>query len=84
MQQGFTTRRKLHEHFAMIVISVPATQSALVNETVYELHGAVMAKAELLGKCGNRWTSPPGQALNSQEKLMLLGLDPFASGLRLR
>jgi hypothetical protein len=67
MQQGFAVRRKLHEHFTMILISVSALQRALVNETIYQFDGTVMAKAELLRKCGNCGTIALGQALECQE-----------------
>jgi len=48
MQQGFAVRRKLHEHFAMIVLPMSALQGALIDETIYKFYSAVMAQAELL------------------------------------
>jgi hypothetical protein len=80
MQQGFAVRRELHQHFTMILISVSALQRALVNETIYKFYGAVMAKAELLGKCGNSGTIALGQAPERQKKLMLLGFDALGAG----
>jgi hypothetical protein len=80
MQQGLAVRRKFHEYFAMILVPVSALQSALNNETIYKFHRAVMAKAELLGECGNSGTSALGQALDREEKLMLLGFDTLGAG----
>ena len=81
MQQGFAVRRRLHEHFAMIVLSMPALQGVLVDETIYKFYSAVMAQAELLRESGNSGTSALGQALDRQEKLMLLRFDALgASG----
>ena len=73
--------RKFHKHFAMILIPVSTLQGALFNETIYKFHSAVMAQAELLRECGNSGTSALGQALDHQEKLMLLRFDALgASG----
>jgi hypothetical protein len=80
MQQSFAVWRKFHEHLAVILISEPTSQGALVNETIYKLHSTVMAKAELPGERSYSRTSAPGQALDRQKKLMLLGFDTFGTG----
>jgi hypothetical protein len=67
VQYGVAARRKFHEHFAAILIPVPAPQRALVNETIYKFHRTVMPKAELPGECGNSRTSAFGQAFERQE-----------------
>jgi hypothetical protein len=80
MQQSLAVRCKFHKHLATILVALPALQGALVNETIHKFHGTVMAKAELLGECRNSRTSAPGQALDRQKKLMLLGFDTFGTG----
>nr|WP_251106451.1 hypothetical protein [Alloacidobacterium dinghuense] len=80
MQQGLAVRRKLHQHFTMIVVPRPTSYGALVNKTIYKFYSTVMANAELLRKCGNRGTSALGQALECQEKLMLMGFDTLGTG----
>ena len=80
MQQCLAVRRKFYEHFAMILIPVPASHGAPVNDTIYKFHGAVMAKAELMGERGYSGTSIPWQALDCQKKLMLLGFDALGAG----
>jgi hypothetical protein len=60
MQQGLAVQRKFHKHFALVPIRMSALQSALINETIYKFHRTVMAKAELLGECGNSGTSALG------------------------
>lgn len=64
----------------MIVIPVSALQGALVNEAIYKFHGTMMAKAELPRKCSNSRMIALGQALERQEKLMLLGFDTLGAG----
>jgi len=60
---------------------VSAAQGALVNKAIYKFHSAGMAAAELLREGGISGTSALGQALDGQEKLMLLRFDALgASG----
>lgn len=75
MKQSLTAGRKFHKHLATIRTPVPAPQSTLVHKTIYKFHRTVMAKAELLRERSNSGMSTPRQALDRQEKLMLLGFD---------
>jgi hypothetical protein len=80
MQQCLAAGCKVHEHFGLILISVPAPHGVPINDTIYKLSRAVMAKAELMGERGHGGTSVPSQALNGQEKLMLLGFNTLGAG----
>ena len=45
MQQALAMRRELHQHFAAVLIAMAAFHGAMIDETVYQFYGAVMAKA---------------------------------------
>jgi len=80
MQQSFTARGQLYEHFTMILVSMPTPHGALVDETIDQLHRTVMAKAEPLRESGYGRANPSRQTLDCQKQLMLLGLYALGTG----
>jgi hypothetical protein len=78
-QQCLAARCKFYKHFALILTSVAASHSATINEPIYKFYSAVMAKTELMGEHRYGGTSVLSQALDCQEKLMLLRFDTLGA-----
>jgi hypothetical protein len=80
MQQHFAVWGQLDQHFAMILIARPALQSSAFDQPADQLDRTVVAQTELLRDCRHGWTRAGWQALDGEQKLMLLGFDALGTG----
>jgi hypothetical protein len=80
VKQRLTIRRQFHQHFTMILIPMAASHRSLIHETIHKFHRGVMAEAKSLCESSHCGTIPLRQALDCQEKLVLLWLDPQGTG----
>jgi hypothetical protein len=79
-QERLAPLRKADENFTpVLAIVLPACQPSLC-ETVDQLDGAVMLNLEALGQFADSRPAPFRQALDCQQKLVLLRLDPVRLG----
>ena len=75
MQQLFAVRGEFDEHLAPVLIAVPATDGAMLDQPVDQLHGAVLTQAEPRRQHGYGGTHPFGQTFDRQHQLVLLRLN---------
>ena len=75
MEQFFTVPREFDQHFAAVLVAVPANHRPVLHEAIDQLHRTVMAQAEPLRKRPYSGTSPLGQSFHGEKKLVLLRFD---------
>ncbi len=83
MQQCLAVRRQFDQHFAMVVFGMLAADSTALGQTVHKFPRAVVAQAKPIGESGDSGASPPGEALQREKQLVLLGFDSFGASCQL-
>jgi hypothetical protein len=79
-QQRLAPVREADEDFPPVLGIVLAPREAPLGETVDQLDGAVMLNLQALGQLADGRPVSFGQAFDSQQKLVLLRLDPVRLG----
>lgn len=80
MEDRLAARREAHEHLPPVGFTSLADDQPARHKPIDELDSAVVANLQALGDGRDGWLYPFGQALDRQQKLMLLRLDPRRTG----
>lgn len=80
LQQPFTALRDMKDHLAVIGPAARAADEPLGFEAVGKLDGGVMQNLQALGEYANGRLLSAWQALECEQRLMLMRLDPSRAG----
>jgi hypothetical protein len=81
VQERFPLLREPNEDLAVILFCRRAFHYAVFGQPVNKFHGAVMANQHPRGEFANGGLHAVGQALDGQQELVLLRLDPAGTRL---